>query len=149
NEAFLVVNASKRDETSGGCLRLRQSASQLNAQIFRCYENKIMRFAKTRLNAARNASAKSRLGAAPLLHLSILGGVIALAPSVADAEGFRNPPPGTFNLGRAGGRIAQVDDSSAVQQNPANLTDLTSPEVQFTPTIVYIHADYRSPGGET
>ena len=41
------------------------------------------------------------------------------------AEGFRNSPPGAFSLGRAGGRIAQIDDSSAVQQNPANLIDLS------------------------
>jgi long-chain fatty acid transport protein len=65
------------------------------------------------------------------------------------AEGFRNPPPGTFNLGRAGGRIAQVDDSSAVQQNPANLLDLTNAEAQFTPTIVYISADFQSPTGQS
>jgi len=40
-----------------------------------------------------------------------------LSAAMLNAEGFRNPPPGTFDLGRAGGRIAQVDDSSAVQQN--------------------------------
>src|SRR5690242_8086046 len=59
-----------------------------------------------------------------------------LAPS-ALAEGFRNPPAGAFNLGRAGGRIAQIDDSSAVAQNPANLVDLQSPEVNFAPSFVY------------
>src|SRR5580692_6111614 len=63
-------------------------------------------------------------------------------------EGFRNPPPGTFDLGRAGGRIAQVDDSSAVQQNPANLTDLTNTELQVTPSIVYIGVDFKSAGGQ-
>jgi len=65
------------------------------------------------------------------------------------AEGFRNPPPGTFDLGRAGGRIAQVDDSSAVQQNPANLVGLTNIEAQLTPTIVYISADFSSPAGQS
>jgi long-chain fatty acid transport protein len=65
------------------------------------------------------------------------------------AEGFRNPPPGTFDLGRAGGRIAQVDDSSAVQQNPANLVGLTNIEAQLTPTIVYISADFSSPSGQS
>jgi long-chain fatty acid transport protein len=65
------------------------------------------------------------------------------------AEGFRNPPPGTFDLGRAGGRIAQVDDSSAVQQNPANLVDVTNLEAQLTPTIVYISADFHSPSGQS
>lgn len=74
---------------------------------------------------------------------------MCLAARSARAEGFRNPPPGAFNLGRAGGRIAQVDDSSAVGQNPANLVDLTAPEVQFTPSIVYIKVDYKSPSGQT
>jgi long-chain fatty acid transport protein len=66
----------------------------------------------------------------------------------AKSEGFRNPPPGTFDLGRAGGRIAQVDDSSAVQQNPANLTDLTNTDLQVTPSIVYIGVDFKSAGGQ-
>ncbi len=68
---------------------------------------------------------------------------------IAHGEGFRNPPPGTFNLGRAGGRIAQIDDSSAVQQNPANLVDLTGTDLQFTPTIVYISADFKSTTGQS
>jgi long-chain fatty acid transport protein len=66
----------------------------------------------------------------------------------AHAEGFRNPPPGTFDLARAGGRIAQVDDSSAVQHNPANVVELSAPEFLFTPSIVYIGVDYESPSGE-
>jgi long-chain fatty acid transport protein len=65
------------------------------------------------------------------------------------AEGFRNPPPGTFDLGRAGGRIAQVDDSSAVQQNPANLVDVTNREFQLTPSVVYIGVDYHAQSGES
>lgn len=72
-----------------------------------------------------------------LFHLSAVG------------EGFRNPPPGTFNLGRAGGRIAHVDDASSVVQNPANMVDLTGAEVQLSPSIVYIRADYESPSGVT
>jgi long-chain fatty acid transport protein len=65
------------------------------------------------------------------------------------AEGFRNPPSGTFDLGRAGGRIAQVDDSSAVQQNPANLVDITNREFQLTPSIVYISVDSHSSSGDS
>jgi long-chain fatty acid transport protein len=68
-------------------------------------------------------------------------------PPAIYAEGFRNQPPGAFNLGRAGGRIAQIDDSSAVTQNPANLIDLKDAEVQLTPSIVYFAADYESPIG--
>lgn len=109
-----------------------------------------MKLAKTRLNAT-NSEAKGERYLSPALwvRLSVLGSIIALGSLGANAEGFRNPPPGTFDLGRAGGRIAQVDDSSAVQQNPANLTDLTNAEFQLTPTVVYIHVDYRSPSGET
>ena len=72
-----------------------------------------------------------------------------LPMAMLNAEGFRNPPPGTFDLGRAGGRIAQVDDSSAVQQNPANLVDLTNVEAQLTPTIVYISSSFTSPSGQS
>ncbi|MDD5141369.1 MAG: outer membrane protein transport protein [Verrucomicrobiales bacterium] len=78
--------------------------------------------------------------------------LVALALFTATAmygEGFRNPPPGAFNLGRAGGRIAQVDDSSAVQQNPANLVDLTNIQAQLSPTVVYISADFRSSSGQS
>src|SRR6516225_8517596 len=76
-------------------------------------------------------------------------GVVLYLGTLAHAEGFRNPPPGAFDLGRAGGRIAQVDDSSSVQHNPANLVDLSGPEFQFTPSIVYIEGDYKSPNGQT
>src|SRR6266545_6345401 len=65
------------------------------------------------------------------------------------AEGFRNPPAGAFNLGRAGGRITQIDDSSAIAQNPANLVDLPGLDLLFAPSVVYIHADYKSPSGAT
>ena|SRR6266498_87124 len=81
------------------------------------------------------------------LTLIMVAGVWSLLPAPARAEGLRNPPPGTFNLGRAGGRIAQIDDSSAITQNPANLMDVAHPEVQFTPTVVYLKADYDSPSG--
>ena len=62
----------------------------------------------------------------------------------ARGEGFRNPPAGAFNLDRAGGRIAQVDDPSSVQQNPANMPDMTNLELQVTPTIVYMKANFAS-----
>src|SRR6266700_127116 len=86
-----------------------------------------------------------------LLHV-VLGGllsVVSFSSTPVFGEGFRNPPPGTFDLGRAGGRIAQVDDSSAVQHNPANLVDLPGADFQFTPSIVYIRADYTSTTGQT
>lgn len=53
-------------------------------------------------------------------------------------EGFRNPPPGTFSLARAGGRIAQIDNAEAAYHNPANVVDLKSPEIEVSPTFVYL-----------
>src|ERR1017187_8463555 len=72
--------------------------------------------------------------------------LLLLGANPAGAEGFRNPPPGAFDLGRAGGRIAQVDDSSAVAQNPANLVDVARTEFQFAPSVVYIRAEFTSRG---
>ena len=66
----------------------------------------------------------------------------------AHSEGFRNPPPDTFSLGRAGGRITHVEGAAAIQQNPANLVSLTNTQFEFTPSVVYIHADYESALGK-
>jgi long-chain fatty acid transport protein len=67
----------------------------------------------------------------------------------AGGEGFRNPPPGTFNLGRSGSRITQIDDASAIHQNPANLVEVTGLELQLTPTVVNITSEFESPDGQT
>jgi long-chain fatty acid transport protein len=80
--------------------------------------------------------------------LLVASGVLLFFTS-SYAEGFRNPPAGAFNLGRAGGRIAQVDDSSAAAQNPANLVDLSGTELQLAPSIVYINAEYNSQSGQS
>lgn len=66
---------------------------------------------------------------------------------VAPAEGFRNATIGAWDLGRSGGRIAQVDDATAVQHNPANMLGMTNAQLQFTPSVIYINVDYTSPGG--
>jgi long-chain fatty acid transport protein len=83
-----------------------------------------------------------------LVALAIIVGLLMFIALPAGAEGFRNSPPGAFNLGRAGGRIAQIDDSSAVQQNPANLTDVTNMEFQVTPSIIYYNAEFKSVTGQ-
>lgn len=72
-----------------------------------------------------------------------------LLGATAYGEGFRNPPPGTFNLGRSGGRIAQIDDASAIHQNPANLVEVSGLELQLTPTVVNITSGFESPNGQT
>ena len=108
-----------------------------------------MKTTKSDLNPPRkNGHPANRREAGSIFGFSVVLGTLAIGLLPASAEGFRNPPPGTFDLGRAGGRIAQVDDASAVQQNPANLPDLLNPEFQFTPSIVYIHVNYRSSSGE-
>jgi long-chain fatty acid transport protein len=94
-----------------------------------------------------NRSLPQTRAAALVRRASLFALVLILSPLWAHGEGFRNPPPGTFNLGRSGGRIAQIDDASAVQQNPANLLDLGQAQLDFTPTIIYIHADFTSASG--
>jgi long-chain fatty acid transport protein len=93
----------------------------------------------TKQMAVKHRNARSRI----IWHLS-LAAIGFLSTRSSNAEGFRNPTIGTFDLGRSGGRIAQVDDSTAVQQNPANLVDLTNSDIQITPSVVYIKADFSS-----
>jgi long-chain fatty acid transport protein len=93
----------------------------------------------------RNNSAPERKSSARLcLALTVL----AFAPATF-AEGFRNQTIGTSDLGRSGGRIAQVDDATAVQQNPANLADITNSQAMFTPSVVYMNVDFRSQFGQS
>lgn len=89
-------------------------------------------------------------------RLSLQAGAVATAimlvgafvrPVVAD--GFRNPPDGASVLGRVGGRIAQVDDATAVSHNPANMADLKQSSVLGSVNIGYAEKDYDSPMGES
>jgi len=64
-------------------------------------------------------------------------------------EGFRNPPPGTFSLSRAGGRIAQVDNAEAAYHNPANVVDLPTMQVEAAPGIVYFKVEHEGGSTET
>ena len=77
--------------------------------------------------------------------LLVFGSVVMIAVG----EGFRNSTIGTSDLGRSGGRIAQVDDATAVQHNPANLVGITNTEAQLTPSVIYINVDYQSPLGQS
>ena len=63
------------------------------------------------------------------------------------AEGMRDATTGAFDLGRSGGRIAQVDDATAIQNNPANLVDVTNALVELDPSVIYINVNYKSPDG--
>jgi len=72
-----------------------------------------------------------------------------LAPSPAPAEGFRSPTTGAAGLASTGGRIAFIDDASAVFHNPANLLELPRWEAAAEPTIVHHSVRYESPAGAT
>lgn len=63
------------------------------------------------------------------------------------AEGFRSPTTGAYGLGATGGRVAFVDDASAVFHNPANLLDLPRWEASAEPTLVHHSVSYESPTG--
>jgi long-chain fatty acid transport protein len=80
-----------------------------------------------------------------------IGFYAATACSVAmvHAEGFRDATTGAFDLGRSGGRIAHVDDATAVQNNPANLVDVTNVVAELDPSIIYINVNYQAPNGQS
>lgn len=96
------------------------------------------------LGAPRCSDLLSR-GAPRVLALSLV--LVAAGLPASRAEGFRSPTIGTAGLGNSGGRIAFVDDASAVTHNPANLMKLERWEASFEPTIAYHAVDYRSPTG--
>lgn len=87
-----------------------------------------------------------------LRRTAILSAAVTLAagPALdAPAEGFRAPTAGTAGLGATGGRIAFIDDASAVFHNPANLVELPAWEAAAEPTFVYHSVRYESPAGNT
>ena len=76
-----------------------------------------------------------------------LGLLLACSGSYAMANGFRNPPAGAEALGRAGGNIAQIDDASAVEHNPANMTEIKEAQVMGAVTIINTSTEFHSPMG--
>ncbi len=82
------------------------------------------------------------------LSLPLLS-ALALTPASSPAEGFRAPTTGAYGLGTTGGKIAFVDDASAVFHNPANLVELKSWEASLEPTFVHHSVRYESPTGAT
>ena len=77
----------------------------------------------------------------------VWGAITLLAPSVLQAEGLRNPPPGAFALSRLGGKLAHVDDATAVFVNPANLLDLESNSILIAPALIHIDRDVDADWG--
>lgn len=78
------------------------------------------------------------------LTRGILFATAALTVSDALGEGFRNPPPGSFSLARAGGRRAQIDTPDAAYHNPANIVDIPGVAVEVSPTFVYLKVEHRN-----
>lgn len=70
-----------------------------------------------------------------------------LTGAVVYANGFRNPPEGARALGRTGGKVAQIDDASAVAVNPANISDLSRPEFVVSLTLVHTKTDFDGVAG--
>lgn len=63
-------------------------------------------------------------------------GVAGCLGTILLADGFRNPPDGPAAFGDFGGK-AFTGDASAIQHNPANLMDLTEPQILTTATLLY------------
>ena len=74
----------------------------------------------------------------------ILFATAAVAASQAFGEGFRNPPPGSFSLARAGGRRAQIDTPDAAYHNPANVVDIPGITAEFSPSFVYLKVEHEN-----
>lgn len=77
----------------------------------------------------------------------LVGVSLMCAGSCVWANGFRNPPAGAEALARGGAKIAQADDPSAVEHNPAAMTELKKPEAMAALTIINTHTDFESPMG--
>ena len=73
-------------------------------------------------------------------------GVFAAA-TAAQADGFRNPPPGAAGLGRSGNVTAQGDDTSVLSYNPANLTELKSPSAEAAVSFARQQTKFSAPDG--
>jgi len=73
--------------------------------------------------------------------------LIGFCASSGLADGFRNPPEGASALGRAGMRLTELDDLSAVTHNPANLAEVEAAGVMPTVTLGYNKVKYTSPTG--
>lgn len=63
--------------------------------------------------------------------------LLLLVPASLLAEGFRNAAPGAYALGQSGGRLAFIDDATAVTENPANLAGFEEYAVLLAPAFVH------------
>jgi long-chain fatty acid transport protein len=78
-----------------------------------------------------------------------LAGVLLTLGVATRADGFRNPPATATALSKAGACTVWVDDASAVFYNPANLSDVSAPQLQLSGLVTYSGAEYRGVVGGT
>ena len=90
-----------------------------------------------RISRSRPPGRRTRVGLAVLLA----------AATWAHGHGNRNPPPGAAAAATDGGKIAFIDDASAVSVNPANLVEIPGRQVLQTLTVINGKAGYTSPSG--
>ena len=77
-----------------------------------------------------------------IVNMVVVG---CLLTATAGADGFRNPPEGGANMGRAGVRLTDADDATAIAHNPANLADLDESSAVVGATFAYSETSYTSP----
>lgn len=82
-----------------------------------------------------------------VLLISLMAALALMMEVSARADGFRNPPEGASALGRAGVRVTEGDDLTAITHNPANLMDIKQAGVLPTATIGYSKRTFTAPNG--
>jgi long-chain fatty acid transport protein len=76
--------------------------------------------------------------------------IASIRPTTAHAEAFRLPSlQGASATGQAGAFGAQADDPSAIQYNPAGITQLPGVQMYFGTNLVGGHTTFTSPSGAT
>lgn len=77
-------------------------------------------------------------------------GALALAGAwngQAFANGFRNPPETALGMARDGGKLAVIQDASAMSANPANVVEIESPDLIASLTLIHTESEYASAFG--
>lgn len=69
---------------------------------------------------------------------------MAAAAAPVAADGFRNPPESASAVGVIGGKVAHIDDASAVTINPANIADFERPQAMASVTFGYATKEFTS-----
>lgn len=90
-------------------------------------------------NRMSRQGGRRRVAAGLLVWSAVVG--------LAVADGYRNPPEGAAVMGRAGERLTQGDDPSAMVHNPANLLDVKGGQVMPAVTFGYSKTEFTTPWG--